>query len=170
MGQAAPARLDRGFVHWPSRGEIMVRNRKGIERGPLVPIAFPDQKFADSWSMLHAALMAVRCSVSTASPQAAGKSLRTFVDAALALDERGKRFGARLVLRCITESLVDFLLSKISSHPAKCRTLRLTAFDPSRRTWASLSWFQLLARLNREVRNCFTVSTVALCAASLYPT
>jgi hypothetical protein len=75
--------------------------------------------------------------VLTASPKTTRKSLSTFVDAALPLDERGKRFGARLVLRCITEHarplgsrpLVDFLLSKISSHPAKFRTLRLTAFD-----------------------------------------
>ena len=30
-------------------------------------------------------------------------------------------------------------------------------------------WPQLLASLNRKVRNCFTASTLALCAASLYP-
>jgi hypothetical protein len=39
----------------------------------------------------------------TPSPEAAGKSLRTFVDAALPLDERGQGFGNRLVLSCVSQ-------------------------------------------------------------------
>jgi hypothetical protein len=58
-----------------------------------------------------------RASATTASPDATGKSRSTFVDAALALNEGGKRFGTRLVLHRISQharplrscSLVDLL-------------------------------------------------------------
>src|SRR5436309_6604824 len=57
----------------------------------------------------------VRRSASTASPET-GKPRRTLVDATLALNEGGKRFRTRLVLRCIPQrarplgacSLVNF--------------------------------------------------------------
>jgi hypothetical protein len=58
----------------------------------------PTDKKSKRQIHLVACKTTVRRSVLTASTETAGKSLRTFVNPALALNERSKRFGLRLVL------------------------------------------------------------------------
>ena len=91
------------------------------------------------------------------------------------MENQGGRAGAvyaPIVIRstCHTRSRKS-VLSSSNQHPAKCRTLRLTAFDPSRRTWASplvvsvtgqlkSGGEELLHRLDRRFVRGFVISDV----------
>jgi hypothetical protein len=76
----------------------------------------------------------VQRSVSTTSPQATGKSRSTFVDATLALNERGKRFGICLELRGVPHHARPF-----RSRPL-VHFLTISGAQDDRGKWFVGSW------------------------------